>query len=249
MCQANIDGPQNNHVQIDFMDYKRVEFVSKFLPRIKELIASSLTEYCRNNDTCRRENSANYTVDDIGFYGSTEKERILEKGRFVIVKLFAKKDADDFLPKPVLKDIIVASRANIVNEGQVAIAYIDGTLVYPKRNDLDNIIIVSISCSFVVILIIFNIICLKKREKEIKDELIGKVKNNKIYNPDKSSDKSDNLKKRINKKDSADYNTNEEDSVVRGGFPIPENTPMLSTMTPPNMSNIRTSPHMKLTQV
>ena len=39
-------------------------------------------------------------------------------------------------------DIIVASRANIVNEGQVAIAYIDGTLVYPKRNDLDNIIIV-----------------------------------------------------------------------------------------------------------
>jgi len=45
----------------------------------------------------------NYTVDDIGFYGSTEKERILEKGRFVIVKLFAKKDADDFLPKPVLK--------------------------------------------------------------------------------------------------------------------------------------------------
>jgi len=32
-----------------------------------------------------------------------EKERILEKGRFVIVKLFAKKDADDFLPKPVLK--------------------------------------------------------------------------------------------------------------------------------------------------
>ena len=84
------------------------------------------------------------------------------------MKLYAKKDETEYLPKTVLKgkyinaiaffidkklvlflkpyflclDIIVASRANIVKEGQVAIAYIDQTLVYPKRDDLDNIIIV-----------------------------------------------------------------------------------------------------------
>ena len=43
---------------------------------------------------------------------------------------------------------------------------------------------------------------LSRHQKEIKDELIGKVKNSKIYNPDKSTDTSKNLKKRNNKRNS-----------------------------------------------
>jgi len=249
VCQEKIDGSKLNNVQIDFMDYKKSEFVSKYFTRIKESIAGSLSEYCKNNDTCKRDNNANYTVNDIGFYGTTEKEKIIEKGRFLIVKLYAKKDETEYLPKTVLKDIIVASRANIVKEGQVAIAYIDQTLVYPKRDDLDNIIIVSISCSFVVILVIFNIICLKKREKEIKDELFSKVKKSNIYNPDKSEPKQVAVKKRNNRKDSRELNANDEDADVQA-FPIPEQTPMLTTMAKhQNMANTRASPHLKLTQV
>ena len=71
-----------------------------------------------------------------------------------------------------------------------------------------------------------------------------------IYNSDSKTEKSDaNVKKRAAAVTTTTTTANEEeelDDVQR--FPMPEKTPMLITNTS-KLSNIKTSPHMKLTQV
>ena len=79
------------------------------------------------------------------------------------------------------------------------------------------------------------------------------MKNSKIYNPNKPTDTSNNLKKRNNKSNSNNNNNNnnngsDEETEAQSGFPMPECTPMLSTSTAVH-PNLRTSPPMKLTQV
>jgi len=245
LCQddsANND-PSTQNVLIHFMDYKKAEFISQFQAGVKESIANRLSEFCRNKQNdCLRENEANYTVEDIGFYGAIEKERLVEDGRFVIVKLYAKQEENKYLNKDLLKRFVIENREHIVKEGKVAIAYVNKELVYPPRDNTDNYIIVSISCGFCVILVIFNIICLRRRENEIKNELLSKAKKSTIYNPDKSEkSESSGVKKRSSssKNDfdtSVAANVNEEDYDVHR-FPIPEQTPMLTTAS--RQPNIR----------
>lgn len=69
---------------------------------------------------------------------------------------------EEYLPKEVLEEFMKNFRNEIVKEGGIDIAYINNQLVYPPRNNLDNYIIVSISCTFCVALIIFNLICQRK---------------------------------------------------------------------------------------
>ena len=76
-----------------------------------------------------------------------------------------------------------------------------------------------------------------------------------IYNTDKSkSEKNDGVKKRTTTTTIVESNTaatvaNDEDIDDVQRFPMPEQTPMLITNTNSKLSNIKTSPHMKLTQV
>lgn len=248
LCQEESDDPKNNNVLIHFMDYKKKEFVETFVTGVKESIANRLTDFCKTKENdCSRENNANYTIEDIGFYGALEKEKIIENGRFIMVKLYARQDNSKYLSSDLLKRFVIEHRENIVKDGKVAIAYIDKELVYPARDNTDNYVIVSISCGFVLILVIFNMICLKKRENDIKEEIIGKSRKGAIYNNQDKSDHTTEGAKKRNKTN--ETNVNEENDYDR--FPIPEQTPMLTTSntSTSKLSNIRTSPHMKLTQV
>jgi len=184
LCQEDSDGPTKNNVLIHFMDYKKLEFVSLFEAGVKESIANRLTDFCKiKENDCARDNNANYTIEDIGFYGALEKEKIIENGRFIIVKLFAKQDNSKYLSSDLLKRFVIEHRENIVKDGKVAIAYIDKELVYPARDNTDNYVIVSISCGFVVILVIFNMICLKKSSNQAKEEFLKNAKSSKEKQP------------------------------------------------------------------
>lgn len=58
---------------------------------------------------------------------------------------------------------MIDQRQNIVNDGKVAIAYVNKKLVYPARDNLDNYLIISISSSVVLGFFILNIVLTKKR--------------------------------------------------------------------------------------
>ena len=53
-------------------------------------------------------------------------------------------------------------RDDIVKESGVQIAYVDNKLVYPQRNNIDNWVIVTVSCVVCLFLIVFNLVCQRK---------------------------------------------------------------------------------------
>lgn len=58
---------------------------------------------------------------------------------------------------------MIQNRDKIVKNGEVEIAYIDKQLVYPTKNNIENIVIVTVSCAFCVALVIFNWVCQRKK--------------------------------------------------------------------------------------
>lgn len=196
------DMAQENSVQIHFMDYKRAEFL-EVLPKVKTAIADSLSKYCAEHASkCGVEGSVNFTENDIGFIGNSDKERFPEEGRFVIPRLFATLPSENAIAvgdddkvgdnedlkavaRPVLEEFLAEHSQDIGKEGGVAIAYVNDKLVYPPRDQLSNILIVSISCGITLILIIVNLICQRISSNRLKKQLF---KRKPIYDDNDGND-------------------------------------------------------------
>lgn len=168
--------PTGTDVKVHFMDFKRADFINQ-LPKLRDTLSSLFVAYCSSKGSeCTFQGNA--TGECFGFTGETEKEKFNEDNRYVITKLHFKcsdSEGTEFtLTKPLLEEFLTKNRNEIAKNSEVEIAFIEEKLVYPQRNNLDNYIIISVSCVFCVVLIVFNFICQRKKENELVENLANK---------------------------------------------------------------------------
>ncbi len=60
-------------------------------------------------------------------------------------------------------EFLKSSRDALASEAEVQIAYVNNKLIYPKRNNLDNYVIIPVSLGLVLVLVVFNCICQRRR--------------------------------------------------------------------------------------
>ncbi|CAF0774419.1 unnamed protein product [Brachionus calyciflorus] len=233
-------------VLVHFMDYKKHEFLEQ-LPVLTKGIADTLNAYCSNvGSKCDYLRPFEFSDKNIKFVGATEKEKFTEDTRFVLGNVYIDTEGSaetKLLPKSFTLEFLKESRDEIVKNGKVEIAYLDHELVFPPRDNLDNWIIISVSCAFCVALIILNLVCqlkISKAQRAPKSKIYNNKEsgsNSKISNKSNDEDKEFPL---LSREKEANYENNDSP------FPIPS-TPITSTVN--RQINIRTNPNMRYTQV
>ncbi|RNA09423.1 hypothetical protein BpHYR1_037932, partial [Brachionus plicatilis] len=248
-CSDHV-APNENSVLVHFMDLKRKEFV-QVLPTVVNAIAKAANEFCENQtSSCGNLKNFNITSRNIKFVGSDEKEKYQEETRFLISNIYIDNEGAEeelsVLPKPVALEFFKKHRNDIVKDGKVELAYIDNELVFPQRNNLDNYLIIPISCAFCVLLIVLNLVCQIKTSKASKPKNKIYKKEPETVDDDRRDNREENKFPLLNRNEES---YDEPDSArylePMQRFPIPS-TPMLTTAR--QLSNIKTNPHMRLTQ-
>jgi len=262
-ASANCQGT----VKVHWMDQTYNEWLD-LVAGVKTSLVTRLNEYCTTNDCKITSGGNNITANGVVFVGATDKLKYVIDGRFIICNIQVSTN-EQSLTSEVLEAFMVNQRQNIVDDGKVAIAYVNKKLVYPPRDNLDNYLIISISSSIVLGLFILNIILTKKREHDemkvlknmatsprntkdtrIKEGMSNGKKGDIYTSPNDSEESKNRAKKQKNKaEESMPLNSLEDDEDHVPGFPKASTQPMLTTSESMYNGARVNNNNMRLTQV
>lgn len=172
ICLAFLATVSCTQVKVHFMDYNSAEW-NAVESNIKRVVTNELEDYCKISTSTCGLSSINNVSASVTFTGSKGTHTI--DGRYAIVEISAVVSGTT-LTKEILETFALDRRAAIVSGATAPIAFINDVLVFPARDQTDNYVIITISCTVVVGLFIINLVLTKKRNDEFKKRLTADQK-------------------------------------------------------------------------